>query len=201
MSRGTDFQLALFIGARYARTRRGNGFVSFLSLFSGLGITLGVAVLIIVMSVMNGFESELHTRILGMVTHVTVKKAPDQNPHIGNWETLLQKLEAKSEVLAAAPVVKMQGMLSSHGAVSGVELNGILPEKEKGVSIFPNYMTQGKVEHLQYNDQGLIVGATLARKLALKIGDKVTFVYPEGRGIKVVLFRALNSSSLVEYFP
>jgi len=178
MSKSTDFSLALFIGARYASTRRGNGFVSFLSLFSGLGITLGVAVLIIVMSVMNGFESELHTRILGMVTHVTVKKSPDQNVHIENWEALTQKLGDMPEVLAVAPVVKMQGMLSSRGAVSGVELNGILPGKEKGVSVFPDYMVRGEVEHLQYNEKGLIVGATLAQKLAINMGDKVTFVYP-----------------------
>lgn len=179
MSKSTDSSLALFIGARYASTRRGNGFVSFLSLFSGLGITLGVAVLIIVMSVMNGFESELHTRILGMVTHVTVKKSPDQNAHIENWEALTQKLGAMPEVLAVAPVVKMQGMLSSRGAVSGVELNGILPDKEKGVSVFPDYMVRGEVEHLQYNENGLIVGAALAQKLALNMGDKVTFVYPQ----------------------
>ncbi len=179
MSKSRDFSLALFIGARYASTRRGNGFVSFLSLFSGLGITLGVAVLIIVMSVMNGFESELHTRILGMVTHVTVKKSPDQNAHIENWEALTQKLGAMPEVLAVAPVVKMQGMLSSRGAVGGVELNGILPDKEKGVSVFPDHMVRGEVEHLQYNENGLIVGATLAQKLALNMGDKVTFVYPQ----------------------
>lgn len=179
MSKSRGFSLALFIGARYASTRRGNGFISFLSLFSGLGITLGVAVLIIVMSVMNGFESELHTRILGMVTHVTVKKSPDQNAHIENWEALTQKFNAMPEVLAVAPVVKMQGMLSSRGAVSGVELNGILPDREKGVSVFPNYMVRGEMEHLQYNENGLIVGETLAQKLALNMGDKVAFIYPQ----------------------
>lgn len=179
MNKQSDFKLALFIGARYARTRRGEGFVSFLSLFSGVGITLGVAVLIIVMSIMNGFESELHTRILGMVTHVTINKAIDEPSHIENWEALLDEFKVMPEVEAAAPVINIQGMLSSRGSVVGVELNGVAPEIEKSVSVFPEFMVRGDIENLRPNGSGLVIGSALAKQLALGMGDKVTFVYPE----------------------
>ncbi|MBV1869854.1 MAG: lipoprotein-releasing ABC transporter permease subunit [Gammaproteobacteria bacterium] len=179
MNKKSDFKLALFIGARYARTRRGEGFVSFLSLFSGVGITLGVAVLIIVMSIMNGFESELHRRILGMVTHVTINKAIDEPAHIENWEALLEEFKVMPAVVAAAPVIKIQGMLTSRGSVVGVELNGISPEIEKNVSVFPEFMVRGVVENLRPNGSGLVIGAALAQQLALGMGDKVTFVYPK----------------------
>ena len=188
MNKYANIKLALFIGLRYARARRGNRFLSLLSLSSGLGMTLGIAVLIIVMSVMNGFESELHTRILGMVTHITVSKTADSGAVIDNWEKLADKLKTHVEVKAVAPVIQLQGMLSHAGAVAGVKLNGVLPELEGSVSVFPQHMVEGDVNDLQLNSDGLILGISLARRLSLNIGDRVTFIYPEpsSHGVGVV---------------
>jgi lipoprotein-releasing system permease protein len=168
--------VSLFIGLRYTRAKRRNHFISFISLTSVLGLTLGVAVLITVLSVMNGFDRELRTRILGMVPQATINS---YNP-IGNWRQLGDTIRQHSaEVEAVAPFSQLQGMLTANGQVSGAMISGIEPEQEKKVSIVQNHMTAGHLESLKPGEFGIVLGAGLAANLGVVPGDKVTLVLPE----------------------
>ena len=115
--------LALFIGLRYTRAERSNGFISFISLISMIGLTLGVAVLITVLSVMNGFDRELKTRILGMVPQATVVSTEI----ISDWKQLADKIKEDPEVAAVAPFIQLQGMLTSNGQFAGIIVTGVVP--------------------------------------------------------------------------
>lgn len=167
--------LSLFIGLRYTRAKRRNHFISFISLTSILGLTLGVAVLIVVLSVMNGFDRELQNRILGMVAHANIW----QQGGVEDWRGVVDKAKTTPDVLAAAPFVQLQGMLSNRGAVTGAFVVGVEPEYERKVSILPEHMSGGQIENLQEGNFNIVVGAGIARKLGLAIGDKVTLVLPE----------------------
>lgn len=168
--------LALFIGLRYTRAERSNRFISFISLISMIGLTLGVAVLITVLSVMNGFDRELKTRILGMVPQATITSAEV----IGDWQLLADRIvEDDPEVVAVAPFIQLQGMLTSNGQVAGIMVTGIEPDYEKKVSIINQHMTQGSIDTLQSGDFSIVLGEGMVQSLGLQIGDKVTLVLPE----------------------
>ncbi len=167
--------LALFVGLRYTRAKRRNHFISFISLTSILGLTLGVAVLIVVLSVMNGFDRELQNRILGMVSHANVW----EQGGVQDWRKVVAAARQTPDVVAAAPFVQLQGMLSQSGAVTGVFVVGVDPDYEAKVSILPQHMVGGQVEALQAGTFNIVIGAGIARKLGLAIGDKVTLVLPE----------------------
>src|SRR5689334_2034901 len=167
--------LSLFIGLRYTRAKRRNHFISFISLTSILGLTLGVAVLIVVLSVMNGFDRELQNRILGMVSQANIWKQGGME----DWSTVVKEANATPDVLAAAPFIQLQGMLSQRGAVTGVFVMGIDPDLESKVSILPQHMIGGQIEALQDDTFNMVIGNGVARKLGLAIGDKVTLVLPE----------------------
>ncbi|WP_352338654.1 lipoprotein-releasing ABC transporter permease subunit [Psychrobacter sp. 16-MNA-CIBAN-0192] len=168
--------LALFIGLRYTRAERSNRFISFISLISMIGLTLGVAVLITVLSVMNGFDRELKTRILGMVPQATVTATEV----IGDWEALADKIKADDpEVVAVAPFIQLQGMLTSNGQVAGIMVTGIDPKYEKNVSIINEHMTEGSIDTLKSGDFSIVLGEEMVNSLGLIIGDKVTLVLPE----------------------
>ncbi|WP_201585500.1 lipoprotein-releasing ABC transporter permease subunit [Psychrobacter jeotgali] len=168
--------LALFIGLRYTRAERSNGFISFISLISMVGLTLGVAVLITVLSVMNGFDRELKTRILGMVPQATVT-APEV---IGDWRLLADRIiEEDPEVTAVAPFIQLQGMLTSNGQVAGIMVTGIDPEYEKNVSIINDHMVDGSIDTLKSGDFTIVLGEEMVKSLGLMVGDKVTLVLPE----------------------
>ncbi|STZ09214.1 Lipoprotein-releasing system transmembrane protein lolE [Moraxella caprae] len=168
--------LALFIGLRYTRAERKNGFISFISLISMIGLTLGVAVLITVLSVMNGFDRELKTRILGMVSQANVSSyeiMPD-------WQTLATKIEENDKnVVATAPFIGLQGMLTAHGQVAGIMVTGIEPEYETKVSIIGEHMVQGDIHVLRAGEFGIVLGESMVQSMGLMIGDKVTLVMPE----------------------
>lgn len=168
--------LSIFIGLRYTAAKRSNHFISFISMASMLGLMLGVAALIVVLSVMNGFDRELKQRILGMVPHATIS---GYGKPLQNWSVLIDKLESNPEVIAAAPFVQAQGMLTSRGVVRGAMVNGINPEIEKSVSILGNHIKSGSLEALNEQRFGIVLGEILARYLGAKIGDKVTLVLPE----------------------
>lgn len=167
--------LSLFVGLRYTRAKRRNHFISFISLTSILGLTLGVAVLIVVLSVMNGFDRELQNRILGMVSHANIWKQGG----VDDWRMVVKKANEHPEVIAAAPFVQLQGMLSQQGSVTGVFVVGIDPDLEAKVSILPQHMVGGQVEALQEGTFNIVIGQGIARKLGLALGDKVTLVLPE----------------------
>lgn len=167
--------LPFFIGLRYTRAKRRNHFISFISLISMLGLTLGVLVMILVLSVMNGFDRELRTRILGMVPHATIN---GYQP-IDDWRSLADKLLADPRVEAAAPFVQLQGMLTHDGNVAPVLVNGVIPEAEKGVSIIEEHMQSGELSNLKDGEFGIIIGELTARRFGVSVGDMLTFVLPE----------------------
>lgn len=163
------------IGLRYTSAKRRNHFISFISLTSMIGLIIGVALLITVLSVMNGFDRELQQRILGMVPHAVIK------PYgvMTDWQILDQQVSEHEDVIAAAPFIKAQGMVARNGAVSGIQLNGVLPEEESQVSIISQHMVQGTLDDLKSGEFGIIIGEILARQLRINLGDKVTVVLPE----------------------
>ncbi len=167
--------VSLFIGLRYTRAKRRNHFISFISLTSVLGLMLGVAVLITVLSVMNGFDRELKTRILGMVPHATINSYEP----LHNWQRLARLAEENPAVAAVAPYTQLQGMLTSGGLVNGAMIAGIDPVAEQKVSIVQNHMTAGKLDNLVAGEYGIVLGAALAANLNVLPGDKVTLVLPE----------------------
>lgn len=141
-----------------------------------LGLMLGVAALIVVLSVMNGFDRELRQRILGMVPHATIS---EYGKPLADWQPLLEKVAAAPSVVAAAPFVQAQAMLTNRGAVQGALINGIDPKWEAKVSILGNHMTAGALEDLNNQRFGIVLGTILARYLGVQVGDKVTLVLPE----------------------
>lgn len=168
--------LALFIGLRYTRAERKNGFISFISLISMIGLTLGVAVLITVLSVMNGFDREIKNRILGMIPQASVMSYEI----IPDWQDLSAKIiEQDKNVKATAPFIQLQGMLAANGQVSGVMVTGIEPSLEKGVSIVDDYMVQGSLDNLKAGEFGIVLGEDMMEAMGVGLGDKVTLVLPE----------------------
>ena len=131
--------IALFIGLRYTRAQRSNHFISFIALVSMIGLMLGVAVLITVLSVMNGFDRELKNRILGMIPQATIASGEI----IQDWPNLVKRVEQHPQVVAAAPFTQIQGMITAQGQVSGVVISGIEPALEEKVSIVQHHMTAG----------------------------------------------------------
>lgn len=168
--------LALFIGLRYTKAERKNGFISFISLISMIGLTLGVAVLITVLSVMNGFDRELKTRILGMVSQASVSSYE----LIEDWQVLAKTIEDDNkDVVATAPFIQLQGMLTANGQVAGIMVTGIEPEHEKKVSIVGEHMVAGELDKLQAGEFGIVLGQSMAQMMGLNLGDKITLVLPE----------------------
>ena len=167
---------SIYIGLRYTAAKRSNHFISFISLVSMLGLTLGVAALILVLSVMNGFDRELKGRILGMVPHATIT---DYGQPLLDWEALASQVEKEPDVKGTAPFIQAQGMLTNRGVVRGVVINGINPELEKKVSIIDDHMKAGSLDALQSRKYGIVLGSLLARSMGASIGDKVTLVLPE----------------------
>lgn len=165
----------LFVGLRYTRARRSNHFISFIALVSIIGLMLGVAVLITVLSVMNGFDRELKNRILGMVPQATVSS----NQMIEDWPTLISKAKQQPHVIGAAPFTQVQGMLTAQGQVAGIMISGIDPQLEKKVSIIQDHMAEGSLDGLTDGSFGIVIGKTMADNLGIMLGDKITLVLPE----------------------
>lgn len=168
--------VSLFIGIRYTRAKKRNHFVSFIALTSMLGIALGVAVLITVLSVMNGFDFQIRERIFQMAPQVTVRTF---NASMQNYQKLQSSLAKIPGVIGTAAFIEGQGMLTHDGLVNPVLINGILPEQEPQVSAIRSKMVQGTLSDLKPGKFGIIMGLQLANALGLTLGDKVTLVTPE----------------------
>ena len=166
--------LALFIGLRYTRSRKKNHFVSFISLSSMLGIGLGVMVLITVLSVMNGFDQEIHQRFFGMAPEITVT---GPNEQLSDWTTLAQKIKTIPEIKALAPYVGGQGLLTHDGQVLPIVLTGIDPKSEEGVTHLGDKLLAGSMNNL--NHFGIILGKGIADNLGVMLGDKITIMIPQ----------------------
>jgi lipoprotein-releasing system permease protein len=170
----------LLIGLRYTRAKRRNQFVSFISMISMLGIALGVAALIVVLSVMNGFQTELRGRILAVVSHIQISGAGGE---MANWQQVAEQSLGQPGVLAAAPFVQAQGMLSFGQSVRGAMVRGVLPDLEDKVADFRSHMKEGSLDSLSPDAPdafNIVLGSELARALGVFVGDKVTVIAPQG---------------------
>lgn len=167
--------LSVFIGARYTRAKRRSLFVSFISFTSMIGLALGVLVMILVLSVMNGFDHKMRTRVLGMVPHATLERAVP----IDGWEALAERIQANPQVAAVAPFIQAQGLLTNRGQVSKILINAVDPAAERRVSIIDQFFREGSLDDLAPGEFGIVIGDKAAQKLGLAVGDKVTFVAPE----------------------
>ena len=166
-----------WVGLRYTRAKRRNHFISFISLISMLGIGLGVAALIVVLSVMNGFQKELRTRILGVVSHVQIAAVGGE---LDNWRGTMEAATQHPRVLSAAPYVQAQGMLALDQQVRGTMVRGVLPDAEDKVADFARHMKIGRLDDLVAGQFNIVLGMELARALNVGIGDKVTLIAPQG---------------------
>lgn len=166
--------LPLFIGLRYTRAKKKNHFVSFISLSSMLGIGMGVMVLITVLSVMNGFDVEIHKRFFGMAPEITIT---GQDGVISHWQNLEEKLSTEPEIKAMAPYVTAQGLLTYDGQVLPVMLTGILPEQENKITNLQRKMLVGSINNLDHF--GIILGRGLAENLGVMVGDQLTVMVPQ----------------------
>ncbi|TWH64512.1 lipoprotein-releasing system permease protein [Azomonas agilis] len=167
--------LSLFIGARYTRAKRRSQFISFISLASMIGLALGVLALILVLSVMNGFQREMSGRILGLVPHALVRtEAP-----LMDWQTLAQQVAQNPAVLASAPVTTLDGMLSLRNLMQPIQISGIDPYWEPKVSTLASKLIEGDLAALTPGSFGVIVGQVTAWRFKLRLGDSLTLIVPE----------------------
>ena len=187
----------LFVGLRYTRAKRRNHFISFISLISMLGVALGVAALIVVLSVMNGFGNELRDRILGVVSHVTIT---GERGALDDWAGLGERLGGGSLVVGSAPYMQGQGMLSHGKATSGVLVRGIDPAREPAVSEIGRKLTAGTLEDLKPGEFGIILGRELAWKLGVELGSTLTLITPQGQVTAAGLLPRLKRFTVVGLF-
>ena len=171
----------LLVGLRYTRSRKRaqgrNRFISFISLVSMLGTGLGIAALIVVLSVMNGFQEELRTRILGVASHIQISGPGGE---LEAWQQVADEAGRHPDVRAAAPYVQEQAMLSYEQAVRGTLVRGVLPDAEEKVADFARHMRAGRFDALQPGRFGIVLGRDLAFALRVQVGDKVTLIAPQG---------------------
>jgi lipoprotein-releasing system permease protein len=189
----------LQIGRRYLRASRGNRFVSFISTISMAGVAIGVAVLIVVLSVMNGFEREVRERILSLTAHATISALGSR---MTDWQDAAAKIRDNSAVLGAAPFIEDQALLIAGNKSSGAIVTGVLPEDERQVTTIANKTTAGSFAAMKPGEYGIVLGDELAKALGVGMGQRVVIVtslrtttpagvMPRMRTFKVVgLFRA-----------
>jgi lipoprotein-releasing system permease protein len=169
----------VFVGLRYSLAREHSFFVSFITWVSLVGVALGVAALITVLSVMNGLESELRTRLLSLTAHATLNAA---GAPIGDWQTRIRQLQGSPGLTAAAPFLDTDAMLSRQPSMSGAIVRGIDPGLEAQVSSIGDAMREGRLSDLAPNSNRIILGRMLAYQLQVGMGDQVTVMIPGNAG-------------------
>ncbi|NBR27170.1 MAG: lipoprotein-releasing system transmembrane subunit LolC, partial [Betaproteobacteria bacterium] len=187
----------LFIGLRYTRARQRSRFISFISLVSVIGIALGITVLITVLSVMNGFQREVRTRILGVASHIQVSGADNT---LRDWQRVADLSLQNREVMAAAPYVSAQGLLSSGNSVRGAYIRGIVPEAEEKVADLARHMKTGSLDALKPGEFSVVLGIELARALGVTLGDKVVLIAPQGQVTPAGILPRLRQFTVVGIF-
>ena len=189
------------IGWRYTRQgRRGrgkNGFISFISVMSVASIALGVMALIVVLSVMNGFQKEVRDRMLSVIPHIEVVS---YGGSLQNWEDTAKMVASNPHVLGVAPYSSGQGLLSTGSSVRGVLLRGIDPLNEGKVSDIDKQMAYGHLTDLKAGEYGVVLGLDLARLLRLRIGDKVNVIIPQGRATPAGIVPRMRAFTLTGVF-
>jgi len=190
----------LVVGLRYTRARRRagrNGFVSFIAAVSMLGIALGVAALIVVLSVMNGFQDELRTRILAVASHIEIRGL---NGTLTEWQSVARAAQTNPHVKATAPYVLGQAMLSASDVNRGALIRGVDPKLEQTVADFGAHMRQGTLSDLRPGEFGIVVGSELARALGARLGDSVVVITPQGTVTPAGTLPRVKSFRLVGVF-
>jgi len=187
----------IFIGLRYTRAKRKNHFVSFIAFISIAGVALGVFALIVVLSVMNGFGNELRNRTLSMTSHATVTGFDGT---IYNWEEVSERAMQEEGVVATAPYIRKEVMMSNRKRVSGSLVRGIRPELEKDVSSIASKMVSGKLTDLKSGEYGIILGHELANSLGVYEGDRVTLITPQATVTAVGVMPRLRRFKVVGVF-
>src|SRR5579871_1740000 len=165
------------IGTRHLRSTHRRGFVSFVALMSVCGLTLGVATLIVVLSVMNGFERELRERILAVTSHATISGL---NAPLTGWQDLQARLRTRAGVTAVVPYIESQAMLAHAARMSGANVRGILPDEERAATGLAQRVTQGSLDALTPGAFNVVLGSALAHELGAAVGDSVILIAPEG---------------------
>jgi lipoprotein-releasing system permease protein len=191
---------------RYLRARSRNGFISFISAVSIVGIALAVAVLIVVLSVMNGFEHEMQKRILGMVSDATLTGLEET---IDDWQALRATALERDDIVAAAPYVEASAMVVAGEEMAGVVVRGVEPELERQVSTIeePDVMREGSLDALVPGEWRILIGSQLAALLGVSIGDEVVLVSGEARitpqgprpSLKQVTVGGIFNAGMYEY--
>ena len=166
----------LYVGLRYLRNRRRNHFASFITVVATLGIALGSTVLITVLSVMNGFETQLRERILGMTAHAMVLPFSEM---LDNWPLVQEQIKDQPRVIGSAPFIEGEGMLRNGSLFSGVQIRGVDPEQEAAVSRVDEFMQQNKLTDLEAGEFTIVLGDKLAEALAVGVGEKVDLMIPK----------------------
>lgn len=169
----------LFVGLRYLRAKRRTRFVSFITLISLLGIALGVAALIVILSVMNGFEGELRSRLLSMSAHGSISPL---DAAAEDWGALQDRISLEPGVKAAAPFIEMEGMIQSGRDLVAVVVHGVDPAFEAALSEDRINLVEGDLGALQSGDRGIILGRILAYNIGARIGDSVVLLVPKPVG-------------------
>ena len=194
----------LLIGRRYLRASRGNRFVSFISTISMAGVAIGVAVLIVVLSVMNGFEREVRERILSLTSHASITALSFR---LGDWQDAAARVRDNPAVLGAAPFIEDQALLIAGNKSSGAVVTGVLPEDERQVTIIADKVTAGSFDAMKPGEFGIVLGDELAKALGVQLGGVVVIttslrtvtpagVMPRWKSFKVV---GLFSAGMYEY--
>jgi len=189
--------ISLFIGLRYIRSKRRNGYVSLFSLFSIITMALGVMLLIVILSVMNGFEKEVRERILNMIAHITVS---GYDGKVQDWNKIIDVAKEHPQVVGTAPFISKEGMLIYKSRVHGAMFRGIDPAWEPTVSKVGAFMKQGKLEDLKPGEFGIVLGQDLANRLGVDIGEKITMVTPSANVTPAGVMPRLKRFTVVGIF-
>ena len=167
--------VSFYIAYKFLRSKKNSRFTSIISKSSVIGISLGIAAIIVVMSIMNGFHSEMRNKILSMVSHVIIT---EENYTLKKWEELKYKIDKNRLVSGSAPYVEGQAMISFGNNVHGIQVKGIVPKYEKNVTSLKDNIIEGNLNEIGNKPYQISIGKDLARKMNLDIGDKITLVIP-----------------------
>lgn len=188
------------VGIRYTRAGRRSGrnsFISFISLISMAGIALGVAALIVVLSVMNGFQKEVRDRMLSVLSHIEVFEPQGALP---DWQETARQAFQDKEVKGAAPYVEGQAMMTRDDTVRGIMVRGILPQQEPNVSDVASQIKEGSLDALRPGEFNIVLGSELARSMGVQVGDKVTMIAPQGQVTPAGVIPRLKQFNVVGIF-
>ncbi|MDZ4098447.1 MAG: lipoprotein-releasing ABC transporter permease subunit, partial [Methylophilaceae bacterium] len=187
----------LFVGLRYTRAKRRNHFISFIYVTSMVGVAHGVSAVIVVLSVMNGFQQELRSRILGVASHLEITGVDNK---LSDWQFLAGRVKDQPHVQAVAPYIMAQGMLSYGQAVQGAIIRGVLPTEENQVAEIGEHMRAGELSDLRAGEFGIVLGAELAQSLGVLIGDKVVLLAPQGQFTPTGIVPRIKQFKVVGFF-